>query len=420
MFDLGVAYSLGRDAFTVETGLAHNVLIHAKLWRLSEISQLQSLSVLPLNGHGIRGLYPHTFGHNRLVHSFRVAAIAALAGKNCGLDENARAKLLVAGLLHDAFTCAGGDSWKDINCQGTLFDEDNDFAAKIFRYFGEGWKTLCDYYGWNPETMAGEIADIVAGKGLLGGLQEIADTASYMLGDLEEIRRSTRRHKNPQDFGRILQAAHRPWNIWNCLYISGEKAVVLDPVTLNNFLMLRVWLWADFYQNPRVKFLEMLLRNIVYPHLVDKQLIKLHELPLKNDKYLRGVIGRYMGWVDVQIKHLDVLGAFPKLKAFADWGEALAFEEEKYNAGVATLMYDVRLLQPTKDKTDKYFTVGKYGEETTFADAYSDHASVIKEIVRQNTSPEKPVQVAWVENPKISDNYRRAWETARARWKKEK
>lgn len=419
-FNLGVAYSLGQDAFCLEAGLAQDVFIFAKLARLEQISQLQFLSVLPLNGHGIRGLYPHTFGHNRLAHSLRVAALAVVAGKNRGLDENAKEKLLVAGLLHDAFTCAGGDSWKDINCQGSLFDEDNDFAAKIFRYFGAGWKTLCARYGWNPETMAAEIADIVAGKGLLGGFQEIADTASYMLGDLEEIRRTTRRHKNPQDFARILLAAESSWDIWNCLYLSGDKVVVADPVALNDFLKLRILLWVDFYQNPAIKYLELLAQRIVYPYMVDKKLIKISELPTKTNWHLFGTICRHMGWADVQIQHLDVLGAFPKLKSFADWDEALVFEEEKYNAGAVTLIYDTRLFPPIKSKVDKYSVMSKDGQAQTFADAYPEHANAIEKIARQATAPEKPVYVAWVENPKISDNYRRAWESARARWKKEK
>ena len=417
-------YSLGQDAFCVELkSLAYKVFIFTKLHRLEEIAQLQFLSVLPLNGHAIRGLYPHTFGHNRLIHSFRVAAVSLVMGKTLELSYGEMGKLLVSGLLHDAFTCAGGDSWKDINHQGTLFDEDNDFAKKIFRYFGDGWRTLSTHYdGFDPESAALEIADVVSGKGLLGGIQEIADTASYMLGDLEEIRKSTRRHKNQQDFARILLAAERPWDVWNHVSVCEGKVVVTDSVTLNNFLMLRVLLWADFYQNPRVKYLEMLLQKIVYPHLVDKNLIKIHELPLKNDKYLRGVIGRQMGWADVQIQHLDVLGAFPKLEAFADWDEALVFEEEKYRAGAATLIYDARQFPSIKSKVEKYHVIGENGSSQTsalaFAHAYPTRAEAIEEIARLAMAPDKPVQVAWVENPKISDNYRRAWEAARLRWHK--
>ena len=403
-------------------GLVNDVIFYAKLCRLENIHQLQFLSTLRLNGQAIRGLYPHTFGHNRLSHSILVAALASSMAKRCGLEESDINKLIVAGLLHDAFTCAGGDSWKDINQQGTLFDEDNDFANKIFRYFGDGWKTLCARYGWNPEQMAKEVAEIVAGHGLLGGIQEIADTASYMLGDLEQIEQATRRRRNSRDFAQVLSASRHGWHIWNCVTVVDGKIAVTDPIALNNFLMLRILLWASLYNHPRHKFLECLMQRIVYPYLVDKRAIKISELPIRDDKWLDRVIGRQMGWSVEQTRCLDLLGGFPKLKAFADMDEALAFEEEKFRSCAATLIYDVREFQLTKSKVEKYHVIGENGSSQTFAlpfaHAYPTRAEAIEEIARLAMAPDKPVQVAWVEKPMMFDNYRRAWLSARARWHK--
>ena len=182
--------------------------------------------------------------------------------------------------------------------------------------------------------------------------------------------------------------------------------------------MLRILLWVDLYQSPRHKFLEQLMLKIVFPYLVDKKAIKISELPIKDDCWLHGAISRHMGLSDVQVRHLDLLGGFPKLKTFANMNEALAWEEEKYRAGVATFVYDARQFQPTKTKVDKYCVVGKAGRPQTFAEAYPTHAEAIKQVARLATAPEKPIQVAWVEKPNISDNYRRAWESARARWRK--
>ncbi len=417
----GAAYALGSDAFYVERpGLASDVVGLTGLRRLENIWQLQFLSTLRLNGRGIRGLYSHTFGHNRLVHSARVSAFSLVMGKAYGLGDREIEKLVVSGLLHDAFTCAGGDSWKDVNHQGTLFDEDNDFAQKIFRYFGNGWKILCARYGWEPEKMALAVAEIVAGQGLLGGFQEIADTASYMLGDLEEIRRAVDRHKSSPDFARILRAAKRPWDVWNYLTVCEGKVVVTEPTRLNNFLSLRLLLWVDFYQNPQHKFLEWLMLNVVYPHMINRKLIKLNELPVKDDRWFHGVISRHMGWADGRIRNLDLLGSFPKLETFSNMGKALAFEEEKYQAGAVTLVYDVGQFQPTKTKIDKYYVFGKDGAPQTFADAYPVCSEAMRQMAQQAMAPAKPVQVAWVERPNISDNYRLAWKSARARWQKSK
>ncbi len=420
-FVQGAAYSLGANSFYVERkGLASDVVNFLKLRRLENIGQLEFLSTLRLNGHGIRGLYPHTFGHNRLVHSVRVSAFSLVMAKAYGLSDTEIDKLVVSGLSHDVFTCAGGDSWKDVNQQGTLFDEDNEFARKIFLYFGENWKILCGRYGWDPEKMSSAIADIVSGQGLLGGFQEIADTASYMLGDVEEIRRAVDRHKSSPDFGRILQAAKRPWDIWNHLSVCGGRVVVNDPVRLNNFLALRLLLWVDLYQNPQHKFLELLMLNVVYPHMINRKLIKINELPTKDDRWLHGVISRHMGWAEGQIRNLDLLGSYPKLETFSSIDKALVFEEEKYQAGAVTLIYDVRKFQPTKTKIDKYYIVGKDGHPQTFANAYPVCSEVIKQMAQQSVATKKPVQMAWVERPNISDNFRLAWKSARARWQERK
>ena len=398
-------------------GLVNDVIIYTKLHRLENIRQLQFLSNLRVGGRAIRGFYPQTFQHNRLSHSILVSALASGMAKRCGLEESHVNKLIVAGLLHDAFTCAGGDSWKDINQQGTLFDEDNDFANKIFRYFGDGWKTLCARYGWNPEQMAKEIAEIVAGNGLFGGIQEIADTASYMLGDMEEIKRAIRRRRNSQDFAQVLSASRHCWRIWNSVTVADGKIVVTDSIALNNFLTLRILLLANLYNHPQHKFLERLMLNIVYPYLVDKHAIKISELPTRDDKWLDRVIGRQMGWSVEQTRCLDLLGGFPKLKDFANTADALVWEEEKYRAGATTLIYEARQFQPTKLKTDKYFVLGQDGLPQTFANAYPEHASAIGEITRHAMNPDHPVYVAWVDKPNISVNYRRAWEMARAKWK---
>jgi len=99
----------------------------------------------------------------------------------------------------------------------------------------------------------------------------------------------------------------------------------------------------------------------------------------------------------------------------------LAWEEEKYDAGAVTLIYDTRQFQPTKTKVDKYYVIGKNGSPQTvalaFALAYPTHAEAIEEIARLAMAPEKPVQVAWVDKSIIYSNFLLAWKSARARWR---
>ena len=218
-FELYRAYALGDRTFCVgPTGLVVDALNPVKLMRMEDIRQLQLLTSVCVDGRAKRAMAFHTFPHNRLIHNLRAGALHGIIGKACGLNQDELNVGVLADSMHDVFTCAGGDSWKDINHQKTLFDEDNDFAGKIFRYSGDGWRWLCKKHGLDPERAAQTVQEIVNGQGLRGEIHEIADTASYMLGDVEEIERACSRQKDiPQNFVEILRAARHSWDIWNCL-----------------------------------------------------------------------------------------------------------------------------------------------------------------------------------------------------------
>lgn len=430
-------YSLGEKAFYLESGLVSDALQMLNLRRMEGVSQLQKLTSVSVDdcSKKIRG--PHTFGHNRLIHSLRVGALHGIMGKVhehsciCGICQNKSTLGILAGCGHDMFTCAGGDSWKDINHQGTLFDEDEDFAGKIWRYYGAGWQKLCAKYELDPKSAAQAMQEIVAGRGLAGEVQEIADTASYMLGDLEQVRFTEQFHGPSPEFAEIFRIANQPWDIWNCLKEKDGHLVVTDPIALNNFLLLRVLLWANLYQNPRHKVLEMLMMKVVYPYLVKRKLVKISDLPTKDDAWLFDIVEHKMGWQKDQSKDLNLLGSFPKMETFATWREALVFEEQKYESGDFTLMFSVKEFQKTNSKTDKYLVTDSDGQVGTFKDVFPKHAAVIDKIAADSMSPALPVCVVYVESPTLhkklrqtwrdlttSKNLRKAWDEARARWKR--
>lgn len=142
-FCLYKAYSLADRAFCVEPGLVFDAMSQFNMGRLGKIRQLEVLTVAEIRV-ALRSLeLPHCFLHTRLTHSLRAGALHGLIAEQLGLNEQEIAVGTLAECLHDIFTCAGGDSWKDINHQKTLFDEDDHFAEKIFRYYGSGWQTLC-------------------------------------------------------------------------------------------------------------------------------------------------------------------------------------------------------------------------------------------------------------------------------------
>ena len=420
-FTLYKAFSLAGRAFCVESGLVSHAISPLNLLRMADVHQLQTLTVVEI-GDKLNNLeLPHRFLHNRLVHNLRAGALHGLIAKQCGLSEEEIEIGVLAECMHDNFTCAGGDSWKGVNHQGTIFDEDDQFAKKIFRYYSAGWQSLCHQYKFDPEKTALELQGIIDGRGLRGQIHEIADTASYMLGDLAEIKKAYAR-VGGQKFRRIIiSSEHEEWDIWNHLKVEDGQLVATNRFVLENFLRLRVMLWENLYQNPAAKFLELLAREIVYPYLLSRKRIDLAELPLRGDTWLYNLIETEMGLPAGTWESLNLLGAFPKRRVFSTWLEAMDFEDYLYSFSRAfTLVFSVKDFQATKSKTDKYLINGLEGKVVTFKEACPASAGWIDNIAQESTSPPVGINVCWVDNPVIPGNLRQAWEEARARWQERK
>lgn len=412
-------YSLADRAFLLEPGLVADATRSLNLLRMDDIHQLQILTVVEI-GDGLKSLeLPHRFQHKRLVHNLRAGALHGLMAQKCGLSEQEIDIGVLAECMHDNFTCAGGDAWKSIDHQGKIFDEDHEFAEKIFRYYGFGWLSLCWRYGFDPEKTAQEMQDIIDGHGLRGQIHEIADTASYMLGDLVEIKYAYER-SGGQKFREIIRASEEEWDIWNHIRVASDRLVVTDQWVLTNFLKLRAVLWSNLYQNPAIKFLELLSREVVFPYLINHKKIDLSELPRQGDAWLQNLVEKEMGLSTGAWTRLDLLGGFPKYKSVVTWGLAMDFEDYLYASEAFTLVFSVGDFQATKSKTDKYFVDGLDESIVTFKEANPSGAKLIEGIAQRVTSSAEKINVCWVERPVIPYNLRLAWEEARARWQERK
>jgi len=415
------AYSLANAAFYVGPGLVADAMKRLNLLRMDDVYQLQVLTVAEVSDKLSSLELPHRFLHKRLVHNLRAGALHGLMAEQSYLSEEEVNIGILAECMHDNFTCAGGDSWKDINHQKKLFDEDDRFAEKIFRYYNSGWQWLSRQYGFDPEKTAQEMQDIIDGRGLRGQFHEIADTASYMLGDLVEIKKAYAR-VGGQKFQEIIRTSLDDWDIWNHIKIQNGQVVVTNHWVLENFLRLRVMLWAHLYQNPASKFLELLAREVVYPYLLSRKAINLAELPVQGDAWLHSLVEKEMGLASGAWARLDLLGAFPRRKACATWIQALDFEDylHSFPPGAFTLVFSTKDFQATKSKTDKYFVDGLDGTVLSFKEAFPTSAGLIDETARRSTSETERINVCWVKIPVMSGNMRQAWEEARARWRKRK
>jgi hypothetical protein len=424
-FALYKAISLAGRAFLLEPGLVADAMDELNLWRMDDVSQLQNLTVAEISD-SLRALeLPHCFQHKRLVHNLRAGALHGLMAKQIGLSEKETAVGILADCMHDTFIPAGGDSWKGVDHQGTIFDEDHNFAKKILLYCSLGWGQLCLKYGFDPEKTVQEIDDIVNGCGLGGQIHEIADTASYMLGDLEEIKKISQRSDAAisglgGNFRRLLFFSEYRWDVWNHIKVEDGQLVITNTPVLKNFLGLRARLWADLYQNPAAKFLELLAREVVYPFLLARNLVDLSKLPLQSDAWLYDFLETETGLARGSWTRLDLLGEFPQRMAFAKWNEALEFEAKLHGEGAFTLVFSVEDFQVTKSKTDKYLVKDDDGKIVTFQEACPTSAWRIDEIAYWANAPAELVNVCWVAKPLLPAGLCQAWEEARTRWQKRK
>jgi hypothetical protein len=417
-FALYKAFSLDDRTFCVEPGFVFDTITRLNLSRLDDICQLQLLSVAEVVDEPRRIELPHIFSHKRLTHSLRAAALHGIMAAQCGFSREETAVGILAECMHDGFICAGGDSWKEINCQQTLFDEDDKFAEKIFRYHDSNWRLFCRKYGFISEQTAKTLDDIVSGRGLRGQIHEVADTASYMLGDLAEIKKAHAR-LGGRNLQQILLASQDEWDVWNYVKIAGGKLTATNHLVLGNFLRLRTILWMRLYNNPAVKFLELLCREIIYPYLINRKRIDLAELPKLNDGWLYGLAEQEMGLAAGALSRLDLLGAFPRRAFCVTWSQAMDFEDQFYSRENSfTLVFSTKDFPKTKSKTDKYYVRGLDGKTAAFKDAYPTDSEQIETIIQESISHAFPAQIYWVEKPVIPDNLRQAWEEARARWQK--
>ncbi len=390
-------------------------------------NQLQFLSwaLIGEDANPIAG--PHTFFHTRFDHSLRAAAICQFTGTG-KMSERDLVILALAALLHDIFLLPGGDSWKSHKQQKTIkdqlswIDEDDSFGKKMGRFNKREWIRLCQMYGLRPGTILAEVEAIVLGRGLRGQIQEVADTASYMLGDISAIAEVVARYQL-RDFAEIFNFANQnPWDIWQCTYKVGEDLVILKPDVLYNFLRLRALLWGQLYNSPAHKFLELVMRKIVYPYLLKEKLIDVKGLFKEGDSYLWNIVESAMGWPTDAVFNLDLLGGWPRRREFDTLAEALAFEQDLRQKGHFTLLALPTLsedsagdFQKAKSKTNKYNVLDGQGKAAPYNLVFPHQSAEIEEMFVEKVNPRR-FQVYWVENPKLTSAFKVAWNRAVQRW----
>lgn len=223
------------------------------------------------------------FGHHRLIHSFHVAALMALllANNRQAFNENDALHGLLAALLHDVRTPAGGDTIKLLDRRA--FDEDANFG-QLFKK--ARWQEVAARYGLdNAQLLA-----IVQETCLLGQLKDVADKIAYVVLDAFMML-SVIHYANADgscssyDAVRAQIAAH-PFvgDVWEDVRIINGQVVFTDARRLAALLKLRALLFRDLYHNPETRYPQFIYVNCILRRLYETGQITTKRL-LEGDDY---------------------------------------------------------------------------------------------------------------------------------------
>ena len=214
--------------------------------RLTDIRALGFLS--PLAGFH-DALYPivkvefEGFSHTRASHSFHVARTTELILRENGASEQQIKMGIVAGLLHDIATPAGGDAIKALD-KPSLDEEDH-------------WMDVLDERGFEFIKDQGVgldgLDDAIHNRGLIGEVLDIADRIAYTYADSY--------HLGKYASGTIAEYLYQHVRINH----DTEQVYFDSFYGLNDFLTLRAFNHFQLYLHPENRGGDMMIRRLVAP-----------------------------------------------------------------------------------------------------------------------------------------------------------
>ena len=403
--------------YLVRPGFVTDVIKLLGLDRIGKLFNLQFITPYRVTGE-VRPVAQaiHRFHHDRLVHSLNSAVLHAAMLNQEGINGTRLKVSVLAELVHDAMSCAGGDAMKMIDPE--YFDEDR-LIARFFSSRRAGWAELKRRYGLTDRTI-NEVHQVVNGEGWQGQVHDITDTCSYLALDSQELAASyagKSRELMSGELDNILALAEAgPCRIWRHVCLQDGHAVVQDVKTLYRFLELRARLYAGMYEKTDHKAVELLHTEVVFPYLFQRMAIHREELLKLDDHIFHQYVESVME-VPKLTTRIDLFGVWPRVEAYRSWEEANARFRELAADGDFAVISDVRLFQPRKPKTDRYWVGTKNGPRS-FKQAFPKEAASVEKIFAEYLGVKRPVHL--FVHPGVAKRLPRpmtmAWGQARERW----
>lgn len=236
------------------------------VWRLHEVRHLALLTWVGSNPDRV---YPLEFPHSRGLHSLVVPVLVEEILKGNHRSEREVTVGIIAGLLHDIATPAGGDPVK-------LVDPENLEEEKF-------WWEVIEKKGWDYLRSLGiekeELDTIIKNDGVLGEVLDIADRIHYVVTDLFHIvgypglksgyplYSVSSTEVLDKDYAQLEREVRKDpllGELYKSVAISPSGEVYFeDPERLALFLKIRALLFKHLYANPYSQGKDIRLANLV-------------------------------------------------------------------------------------------------------------------------------------------------------------
>lgn len=367
----GVEYNLGLARLLMEAIRCFSVD------RLARIHQLDKKShpFLP---------YQFPFPMRRFGHSCDVAALHYLLmmKHETHFTEREIRSGVIASLLHDLLTAAGGEKTKIQNLQ--LFDEDANFAGFLA---GPEWQCFAQAY----ELDTPFVHDVILEANLAGEFKDIADKIAYTVRDSHALL-SLLKAAGVQELGeynRVLDllADHADiGEIWQDVAVVGGKVVFTDAYALARFLRLRALMFDLVYQNTHTRRAAYIFSEVITRHLFDTGVLTRDAMLAKDDSDLDRLLDDYIQFDPVQDD--------PLWRDFdSRRSEAESFERQLIADGIVFSVVEDLSHAP---KPGTQFPVMTPGGPRPLRDILTQEASEIEEICRHA----RWIKVGWLPHPR--------------------
>jgi HD superfamily phosphohydrolase len=262
-------------------GLFYEVKSNQAFCRLGAISQLGYL-VPPLDEKdkdytNISYIVP-IFPHTRWIHSLLTGVLMEIILAKNQFCFSKRSPIVLAAVLHDIATAAGGDSVMRISPE---LEEEKNFSEVVRK---NSWnKVLKRKYDFDLEIAAGWVK----GEGLYGKLLDVVDKISYTAMDCF--------HLGSQKNGAVRQfCLQHPliMDVWQDVRVNDQEVYFSDAERLYNFLLLRAFEHKELLYDPRCRTLDFFL-TLKVGDLYQQGIITKEDLLNGDNDWLERVLAIY-------------------------------------------------------------------------------------------------------------------------------